>query len=39
MFMCKPCHEKSKCKFFHFHGSFGPCESCKKVRECYDCHN
>jgi len=36
MFLCKKCHpHMALCP--HMFTSLGACESCGKVRECYDC--
>ncbi len=37
MNICKDCHDKQPCGFVHMFISRGPCEVCKKTRECYDC--
>lgn len=39
MFMCKRCHDRSEKHKFdeHFARSFGPCELCRKSKECVDC--
>jgi len=43
MFVCEPCHEKTKCKICQILGwfsmSYGKCESCGKSAGCFDCHS
>ena len=37
MFICKECHEKTKCKFPHDFRSYGRCEKCGKQASCLFC--
>ncbi len=37
MFLCKKCHDKTKCKFPHIVKSFGTCGKCKERTLCYLC--
>jgi hypothetical protein len=36
MFLCEKCHKDCGC--FTMSGSYGPCEGCRKVANCVDCH-
>lgn len=41
MFLCPPCHGKTRCKagwIEEMRPSYGPCEDCKTVGPCLDCH-
>lgn len=41
MFLCKECHKDANCEvplFLHSQ-SFGPCEKCKHITTCLDCHD
>jgi hypothetical protein len=42
MFLCDPCHKKSRCDMYDFDSLFGPfshgpCEVCGKRSVCVDC--
>jgi len=37
MFICKKCHDEAGYKGFHIFISYGPCEICHEVTDCYDC--